>query len=133
MPVAAFVVFGVSLFGVVLLFAVKAREASHPVLVRALWREKADEFALKIKWVVLVLEWYISRLPLLFTLMTRRLVRRGALSFAYLAHLSAEYAHRLADFVSHKRTFERRETKSDFLKQVTEHRNGNGAPPEAQV
>ena len=126
MPVTALVVFGFSLFGITLLFAVKAREATHPSVSRARWREKADEFALEIKWVVLVIEWYVSRFPLIVALISRRLVHSGALSFAHLARVSAEYAHRLADFVSHKRSFERRETKSDFLKQVTDHKNGNG-------
>ncbi len=126
MPITAFVVFGISLASLIALFMMKAREATHPSVARALWRDKADTLALEIKWVVMVLEWYVSRLPLIATLLGRRLVRSAALSFAHLARLSAEYAHRLADFVSHKRSFERRETKSDFLKQVTEHKNGSG-------
>lgn len=133
MPIAAFVLFGVSLFGLILLFAVKAREAAHPSSSRAAWRDRADDFALEVKWVLLVVEWYITRLPLFTTLIARRLVHNSALSFARLARVSAEQAHRLADFVSHKRTFERRETKSDFLKQVIEHKNGNGGEGSSQL
>lgn len=133
MPVSAFVVFGISLASLIVLFVIKAHEASHPSATRALWRDKADMFALEVKWVALVIEWYVSRLPLLMALISRRLVRSAALTFAHLARVSAEYAHRLADFVSHKHSFERRETKSDFLKQVTDHKNGNGAPPEPRV
>ncbi len=133
MPLVALIVFGVSLVGLVLLFAIKAREATYPSVARARWREKADELALGIKWGGMVLEWYISRLPLIANLLTRRFVRSAALSFAHFARLSSEQAHRLADFVSHKRSFERKETKSDFLKQVTEHKNGNGVPSEKSV
>lgn len=131
MPVSALVIFGFSLTAIVILFAMKAREAAHPSVSRAHWREKADEYALGIKWVLLVVEWYVSRLPLFTTRIMRRLVHSAALSFAHLARISAEQAHRFADFVSHKRSFERRETKSDFLKQVTEHKNGNGTPPQS--
>jgi hypothetical protein len=54
----------------------------------------------------------------------------AAVGFARFARLASESAHRLADFVSHKRNFTRRETRSEFLKQVIEHKNGlngNGA------
>ena len=98
MPITALIIFSVSLIALVILFAVKAREATHPRVVRAGWRDHADEFALSVKWFFLVAEWYLTRLPLFAVVMSRRMVRRAALSFAHLAHLSATQAHRLADF-----------------------------------
>ncbi len=133
MPITAFVIFGLTLFGIIILFAIKIREMAYPSAVRAPWRDRADDFALQIKWVILVLEWYISRLPLLTTRIVRRIVGSAALSYARLARVSAEQAHLLADFVSHKRSFERRETKSQFLKQVIEHKNGNGGDDASQL
>lgn len=118
-------VFGISLLGIMVLFCAKAYEVAHPTPVWGKWRERADEFALRVKWVLRVLEWYFVHLPQFLMLLTRWGIRTGALWFARLARLSAEHAHRLADFVSHKRSFERRETKSEFLKQMTDHKNGN--------
>lgn len=133
MPVTAFVIFGLSLFGIIILFTIKIREMAYPSAARARWRDRADDFALEIKWVILVVEWYVSRIPLFTMLIARRLVHGAALSFARLARVSAEQAHRLADVVSHKRTFERRATKSDFLKQVIEHKNGNGGNEDSSL
>jgi len=59
-----------------------------------------------------------------------RLFRIGihmlALGFAALARTAERYAHRLADLVSYKHRFEKRDTRSEFLKKVSEHKNGNG-------
>lgn len=117
--------FAFSLFGIIILFCAKAYELAHPHPVRAKWRESADGFALRVKWTLRVIEWYIAHTPQFLSLFGRWSIRTGALWFARLARLSAEEAHRLADMVSHKRGFERRETKSEFLKQVTDHKNGN--------
>ena len=57
----------------------------------------------------------------------RSVLAISAVSFGQIAERIARQSHRLADLVSHKHNFERRETRSDFLKQVTEHKNGNGA------
>jgi len=53
-------------------------------------------------------------------------VREAALGLAASARYLERQAHRLADLVSHKRGFERRETKSEFLKQVTDFKASNG-------
>lgn len=46
-----------------------------------------------------------------------------AVLVALLARAAEKRAHRVADFVSLKRSFIRRETKSDFLKAVQEHKD----------
>lgn len=126
MILAAGIVFGASLFGIIVLFSVKRYEVARGSLVGGAWRARADDFALDVKWVIMVIEWYLARTPDMFLALVRLGIRAGALGFARLARTSEEQAHRLADFVSHKRNFERRETKSEFLKQVGEYKNGNG-------
>ena len=54
----------------------------------------------------------------------------AALEFAHLARQASRQAHRLADFVSHKRNFERKETRSEFLRKMTELKNGNAPTPD---
>lgn len=122
-------VFGVSLCAIVLLFAFKAFEVRRAAATRAAWRDSADEFALRVKWMILVVEWYVARTPLFLTLLARWIVHMSALWFAGLAHGLANHAHRLADFVSHKRSFERRETRNQFLKQVSAREGGAPAAP----
>ena len=120
------ILFGVSLFGIVTLFLVKKYELARGVLIGGRVREGADLFALRVKWTFLVVEWYLSRLPDFVLLFVRRFVRAGALFAARFAREAEKKAYHVADFVSHKRNFERRETKSNYLKQVTEHKNENG-------
>ena len=55
-------------------------------------------------------------------LLSRFLVHEAALGIARAARYSERQAHRLADMVSHKRGFERRETRSEFLRKVSEGR-----------
>lgn len=133
MTLAAGIVFGASLFGIISLFIVKRYEVARGTLVGGAWRGRADDFALDVKWGIMVIEWYLARAPVYLSAFVRLAIRISALGFARLARISEEQAHRLADFVSHKRNFERRETKSAFLKHVGEYKNGNGRdePPVA--
>ena len=124
MTFAASILFGVSLFGIIVLFLVKRYEMVRGSLVGGRFRARVDDFALDVKWVIMVIEWYLARTPDMLMALSRLGIRSGALGFARLARVSEEQAHRLADFVSHKRNFERRETKSTFLKQVGEYKNG---------
>jgi len=124
--IPAAVTFGVSLFGILLLFVMKKIEVSRGSLIGGSARDSADLFALRVKWVFLVIEWYLSRLPDFLFLLSRHAVRAGALYLARAARYAEAQAYHLADFVSHKRNFERRETKSNYLKKVSEHKNGNG-------
>lgn len=125
MILAAGCLFGFSIFGIIVLFVVKRIEVSRGALIGGSARDSADLFALRVKWVFLVIEWYLSRLPDFLFLLTRHGVRAGALFLARAARYAEAQAYHLADFVSHKRNFERRETKSKYLKQVSDHKNGN--------
>ncbi len=121
MTFAAGIVFGFSLFSILVLFLMKRYEVANGRLIGGSARDSADLFALRVKWVLMVIEWYLARTPDILLVFTRFGVRFLALSFARLARTAEGEAHRLADFVSHKRNFERRETKSNYLKQVGEH------------
>jgi hypothetical protein len=77
-----------------------------------------------VKAVLATGESYLEELPFFLGALTRYMVHIGALSFARLARASAKRAHQLADLVSHKRGFERRATKSQFLREVSEVKNG---------
>lgn len=124
MTLFAVIVLGISVLGIITLFLVKRYELAHNRLVGGRLRERADDFALDVKWVFLVVEWYLARLPAFMSLFGRYVLRTGALLFARVARTSAERAHHIADLASHKHKFERRETKSDYLKQVGEYKNG---------
>jgi hypothetical protein len=132
MTLVAMVVFGVSLAVILALFILKRIELRRGARFVEGFRMRADERALDVKHVLLVCEWYIERTPFFVTTLARYGVHFGALSFARLARSSAEQAHRLADLVSHKHRFERKETKSSFLREVSVHpiRNSREIVPE---
>lgn len=120
MTFAAGSLFVFSIFGIIILFLVKRHEVRRGVLVGGRLRHRVDDFALDVKWVFMVMEWYLAHTPDFLIALTRFGIRKFALGFARFARNSEVYAHRVADFVSHKRNFERRETKSDYLKHVGE-------------
>ncbi|MEK7509435.1 MAG: hypothetical protein AAB605_01855 [Patescibacteria group bacterium] len=126
MAFAASIVFGSSLLGVILLFALKRYESARHTTLGGPWRAGLDVFALRVKRLVMIFEWYLARTPILFLTLVHLAVHTGALGFARLMRALEARAHELADFVSHKRNFERRETRSEFLKKVGEYKNGNG-------
>lgn len=118
--------FFVSLLLLMLLFLVKHLEVRRGARYLEGIRQGADVGALRLKHLIARGEYYVENIPWFLSALTRYGIHVGALSFARFARMSAIQAHRLADFVSHKRNFERKETKSIFLKQVTEHKKGNG-------
>jgi len=120
MTFAATVVFGVSLGLLIVLFILKRIEVARGARFAEGLRLRADHGALRVKYVLAVSEWYLENTPWFVSALTRYGVHVGALSFAKLARSLESQAHNLADLVSHKHRFERRETKSDFLKQVSE-------------
>ncbi len=118
-------VFGCALLGIVFLFVLKSIETKRSVRYANFVRSKADQGALEVKRWMEITEWYLERTPWFLNALARYGIHIGALSFARLARTSAEQAHRLADFVSHKHRFERRETKSKYLKDVSEFKNSD--------
>src|SRR3989344_3365227 len=117
----AMTAFFIALAGLVGLFALKHHESVRGRMVLPGTRRKADEYALEAKAFILVLLREIGKLPPLLLVLAQLGIRQSAITFARFAHWLARRAHALADVASHKHRFERRETNSEFLKQVTEH------------
>ena len=124
MTLTAAIVFGVSLLLLLTLFLVKRIEVNRDQRFAEGIRVRADMGALRIKKILVRGESYLEELPFFLGAVSRYLVHIGALSFAKLARASAKRAHQLADLVSHKNGFKRRETKSSFLREVSEVKNG---------
>lgn len=120
-----FIVFAASLAGIIILFFVKKLEENRERRFAEGLRMRADHGALHVKAWLEMGEWYLEKTPWFIAALASYGIHIGALSFARLARTSAEHAHALADLVSHKHRFERRETKSQFLKDVSEYKNGS--------
>ncbi len=120
----AFIVFFVSLSGIVLLLALKYAEVSTRRIIFARLRERADVRALQLKELLDAARLDLSKIPPEAVRLSRIGIHQLALGFAAFARKAEGYAHRLADIVSYKHRFEKRDTRSEFLKKVAEHKNG---------
>lgn len=120
------VVFFLSLFAIVLLFALKYWEMSRERVFPLAWRQKADVRAHQLKELLDAARVDLSKLPPEAVRLSRIGIHQLALGFAALARRAERYAHQVADLVSYKHRFEKRDTRSEFLKKVTEHKNGGG-------
>lgn len=128
MVIGAVTVFFASLAGITGLFSLKLWEERRETVAVSGIRGALDTLAIRCKQLLLAGEELFSRLPSVTTFVAMNLLALSAVWFAQMARKAAEASHRLADFVSHKHNFERRETRSDFLKQVSDHhKNGNGS------
>lgn len=117
------VVFFVSLVGIASLFGMKSWEQARERTIAPAWRVRADARALEFKAWLGRARGEIQKLPPLLLYLSRVAVHEVALGIAASARFLERQAHRLADMVSHKHRFERRESRSEFLKQITEHKN----------
>lgn len=126
MQVFAILFFGVSLVGIGALFILKRWEDGSGRVLAPVLRHQADQGALALKDRLLNLRYDLARIPPMAVLYARYIVHEGAMGFAAFARMSEVQAHRLADLVSHKHTFVPRETRSEFLRQMSEHKNGGG-------
>lgn len=120
--------FILSLLLFVVFFAGKYAELRRGTVFFSLWRDRADEKARELKVLALEMQVRFENLPSLLWLLFRYGVHVSALFAARFARILEEKAHWLADYVSHKRGFERRDVRSEFLKKVGEVKNGNGKP-----
>lgn len=118
------VLFAFSLLGMITLFSVKSWELSHAHKIAPIFRERADKEAVHAKELLLAAQSDFGKLPPLLVHTLHVTLHAAAVDFGHFAHWLGSQAHRLADSVSHKRHFERRETRSEFLKKVSEHKNG---------
>lgn len=123
------VVFFISLIGIAGLFGVKYWESAHGRVLYPNARTMSDEQAARLKELVRMGRAELSKLPPQALVMAKKAVHAGALGAARLARAMESKSHQLADMVSHKHHFEKRETRSEFLKQVGEHpiSNNNGS------
>jgi hypothetical protein len=120
------IVFFLVLVLIVALFVLKQWELSHERVVMPQWRQRADSEALRVKDLALAARKDIEHLPPFLLDAAQSVVHGIAVDAGHLAIWLGKQSHRLADSVSHKRNFERGETKSEFLKKMSEHKNGNG-------
>ena len=123
----AFVIFFFSLFAIAFLFAFKYWEIRREHIVFAAWREKADVRALQLKELLDAARLDLSKIPPEVVRLSRIGIHQLALGFAAFAREAERHAHKVADLVSYKHHFEKRDTRSEFLKKVAEHKNGNGS------
>ena len=127
MALFASVTFFSALTGIVLLFTLKSVEVRRGAVFLPRLRALFDRGALRLKGFLLYVGTLISLLPPFIAALSRFIFASGARSFARMAHKSAETAHGLADFVSHKRNFERKPARSEFLRKIGEHKNSRSA------
>ncbi len=125
--IVAIGIFFFSLAGVAALFALKHWEMRRGSVFAPEWRLRADAQTEKLKELAFAAWMDLGKVPPEALRVARIMVHEAALGFAALARFSERQAHRLADMVSHKRGFERRETRSEFLRKVAEHKNGDGS------
>lgn len=118
MTILAACSFFVALFGLGGLFALKQREVTTGRVAMPALRSWADDRALSLKYQIAVLSNEISTWPAKISLIIRYLIHLSALELAKALRAGEMALHRLADRVSHKHHFERRETHSAFLKEV---------------
>src|SRR5437899_3153626 len=109
--------FGVSVLGLAFLFYVKYWEEKNARVFIPGFRLAADGKALEFKAFLVLCQSEFRKLGPTSIHIGRTVLHDLALSLAALSRASERQAHRLADLVSHKHRFERRETKNDFLKQ----------------
>ncbi len=119
-------VFSATLLGITGLFGLRMWEVKRGGRVLETARTNADELARFLKHALQRFGAQMRRFPSLMLLITRYFIHLGAKAFARFARKMEEAAHQIADRMSHKHRFQRRESQSQFLKDVVEHKNGLG-------
>src|SRR3989344_6689547 len=113
---AAITVFVVSLGGIIGLLGLRHWEHARGVRVAPGARARADERALELKELLFWSRTELLRLWPLVIRLIRVIIHQAALGLAALARALERGAHRLADLVSYKHSFEHRESTNEFLK-----------------
>jgi hypothetical protein len=121
----AITVFALALLGIIALFALKAWEARSARYLAPGLRRLADDGADEVKRLIVHSQEGARRLPPALLYLTRTILHDAALGAAALARFLERQSHRAADMVSHKRGFERKETSNEFLKNMTDFKNGS--------
>ncbi len=131
MVYAAVIFFG-SLIGIAILFAIKYWEMRRGMVMAPGVRTRADEYALELKALLVRGRAQLATVPPTLVYLSRALLHEGALGFARLARAAEQQAHKLADLVSHKHRFEKREPRSEYLRRMNGHKNGDGELGESE-
>jgi hypothetical protein len=109
--------FFASLAGLVMLFSLKYVEVASGRIFMPNVRQALDAHASRVRRgcmkLILFGYWILHILAVLVALSARSVERQ---------------AHRSADFISHRRKYERRETQSSFLKEVSSHKDSIVVP-----
>ncbi len=113
-----------SLAGIAGLFALKEWERRRSRVLVPELRERADRLSFYLKELLVALRVDLEKLPPEVLHISRNVIHEAALMAAGLLRWLSFQAHRLADLVSHKHSFQRRAPRSEFLKKVIEHKNG---------
>ncbi len=119
-----------SLLGITAIFGVKYWEGRHSRVLAPRLRETLDMRARHIKTLLTAARMDLVQLLPVLVRLSRLFIHEAALGFAFFARLAERQAYRLADLVSHKHRYEKRESRSEFLKKVSEHRNSKGLDSE---
>ena len=123
MLVSALVIFVLSLTLTGLLFAVKFAEERRGVVMLPHLRAQADARALELKDFMSRSRFEFAKILPALILILRYGIHEIALLLAALGRLLERQSHKLADTVSHKHRFERRESRSEFLKKIGDRKN----------
>ena len=133
MLIAAGIGFFVSLLAICFLFALKVREIETGRRFAPTFRAVADREALHIKALLLAMQVDMKKMLPLLVHWGHRVAHLVALKFARIARAASLHSHAFADFVSQRRNFERSETRSEFLRRMSQRRKGeegNAPTPE---
>ena len=122
MIIAYFIVFGVALCGLFALFSLKYIENASGTVFFPRMRGVLNSRTQRIRRVLLLVIHAIEHFPALMVAFGYASLHLFAVLVALGARMAEKQAHRVADFVSHKRKFQRRPTQSSFLKEVTTHK-----------
>jgi hypothetical protein len=123
MTVAA-AVFLLSLVGIIALFVVKHRERSREALYAPRLRARLDDSARFLKARLVALEAEAEKIPPRAVAAGHFLLHDAAILVGHAGRALERKAFGLADMISHRHRFEKKEPRSDFLKRVNEAKNG---------
>ncbi len=119
------IVFFHALILIVALFTVKQWELMHERVLMPQWRARADVKALRVKELAFAARKDIEHLPPFLSMPLRASCMVSRSMQAILPSGSAGNRIVSPTMYRTKRNFERRETKSEFLKKVSKHKDGN--------
>ncbi len=119
MTLVAIVLFFASLCCIIALFCLKVRELETGRFVAPRLRSAADRKALHIKELLFAVHVDLKKIPPIMLYLLHVAIHSAALNFASMARSASRKSHQLADFVSHKRNFAPKQTRSEFLRQMS--------------